>query len=157
MKRFTCCFTGHRKLPANRIQNIKKSLEEELEKLISQGAITFLAGGAIGFDTLASQTILELKQKYPNIRLILILPCKNQSQSWNELDKQAYTYIKEHADGIFYVSDQYFRGCMHLRNRALVDSSDYCVCWLTQGTGGSAYTVDYAKKKGIPVLNLASL
>ena len=45
---------------------------------------------------------------------------------------------------------------MHVRNRALVDASNVCIAYMTDASrGGTAYTVRYAEKKGIPVYNLA--
>lgn len=46
-------------------------------------------------------------------------------------------------------------GCMHRRNRHLVDNSGVCVCYLTRNSGGTAYTVNYAKKQGVNVFNIA--
>ena len=53
-----------------------------------------------------------------------------------------------------YTSVEYTRGCMHKRNRHLVDHSGVCVAYLTESRGGTAYTVDYARKNGVPVINL---
>ena len=41
------------------------------------------------------------------------------------------------------------------RNRHLVDHSGTCICYLTRSAGGPAYTVDYARKKGLRIINLA--
>jgi len=41
------------------------------------------------------------------------------------------------------------------RNRYLADHSGVCLCYLTQTTGGTAYTVGYAKQKGLAVVNIA--
>ena len=43
---------------------------------------------------------------------------------------------------------------MHVRNRHLVDHSSLCISCLTQPTGGTAYTVDYATAQGLEVVNL---
>ena len=54
-----------------------------------------------------------------------------------------------------YTAQQYARGCMHKRNRHLVDNSSVCVCYLNRESGGTAYTVDYAEKQGLEIINLA--
>ena len=59
------------------------------------------------------------------------------------------------ADEATYVSMSYDALCMQKRNRRLVDASDVCVCYLTDPTGGSAYTANYAKQKGLRIINLA--
>ncbi len=40
-------------------------------------------------------------------------------------------------------------------NRYLVDNSGVCVCYLTRDAGGTAYTVNYAKRQGLEIINLA--
>lgn len=54
-----------------------------------------------------------------------------------------------------YTAQQYTKGCMHKRNRHLVDNSSVCVCYLNRESGGTAYTVNYAKKNGLEIINLA--
>ena len=151
----TVCFTGHRELPFLQIILIKRKLMKTLEELIEQGYCFFGAGGALGFDTIAAQAVLDLRKKYPHIKLILVLPCVSQVDRWNENDRGMYEYIKEQADKVVYTSEQYTRGCMHKRNRHLVDNSSVCICYLTQRTGGTAYTVNYALNKGLRVENIA--
>ena len=150
----TCCFTGHRSIPAAEHENLCKKLENAVETLIKKGYRYFGSGGALGFDTVAAQTVLKLKEKYPSVKLILVLPCKNQPQRWSEQDKRDYEEIKRKADKCTYVSESYQIGFMHKRNRFLVDNSSACICYLSQNSGGTAYTVKYAKSKGLKIINL---
>lgn len=151
----TCCFTGHRSL--NREEKLKAAvhLRRVIEEQIKSGVVFYGAGGALGFDTLAAQTVLEMKKEYPQLRLILVLPCENQTRGWRSEDIAAYEEIKRKSDKVVYVSREYTPDCMHRRNRHLVDHSGTCICYLTKGTGGTAYTVDYARKKGLRVINIA--
>lgn len=151
----TCCFTGHRKIPPEKLKDISWRLKATLIQLIEDGYLYFGAGGALGFDTLAAQAVLDLKQQYPQIKLILVLPCLSQANSWSKKDKQMYEYIKGQADKVVYTSQEYTRGCMHKRNRHLVDNSSACIAYLTESKGGTAYTVDYAQKHGLTVFNIA--
>lgn len=153
----TCCFTGHRKLPLEFHQGIKKQLEFEVEKLIKAGVTTFMAGGALGFDTLAALTVLKCKKKYSQVKLFMIYPCKNQTKGWDKKSTLLYEYIKKQADSFLYIAEEYSRACMFQRNRYLVDHSKYCICYLTRNQGGTAYTVHYAEKKGITITNIAAV
>ena len=148
-----CCFTGHRELSGEERTLIRVRLDKILPQLVEMGYDTFAAGGALGFDTMAARAVLRLKESTP-VRLHLILPCRDQDARWPMLDRAIYADILSQADEITYAAEQYHRGCMYQRNRMLVDSSTACVCFLTRG-GGTAYTVDYAKKKGLRVFNLA--
>ncbi len=149
-----CCFTGHRSIPSEHMLRLPELLDAEIEKLILTGVDTFRGGGAIGFDTLSELKTLEKKKKYPFIRLELILPCKDQAKKWNQRDKAIYDYLLEEADSVSYVEESYTQYCMHQRNRRLVEGSDFCLTYLAEKSGGTAYTVDYAKKKKVDVINL---
>lgn len=155
MKKKTCCFTGHRKIPPEQYIRIAERLRAEIITLIRQGVIYFGVGGALGFDTMAAQTVLALKESYPQIKLILVLPCKTQTYSWEKADVEIYEKIKAACDKYIYISNKYTTDCMHKRNRHLVNYSGYCICYLTKSTGGTAYTVNYAKRNGLTVINLA--
>ena len=151
----TCCFTGHRKIPSDQLESVTQRLRDAVIASIKDGYLYFGAGGALGFDTLAAKIVLELRTIYPEIKLILVLPCLDQAEKWNEEDKEEYERIKSLADKVVYTSGNYFNGCMQRRNRHLIDNSSLCICYLTERIGGTAYTVNYAKDKGCMVVNLA--
>ena len=157
MKEKTCCFTGHRDIPSGANQRIFAKTEEMVEILIKKGYLYFGAGGALGFDTIAAFAVLKLKERYPDVRLILVLPCLAQTRGWSREDVEIYEDIKSKADKVVYTSQEYTRGCMHKRNRHLVDNSSACIAYLTESKGGTAYTVDYAEKHGLTVFNIAEL
>ena len=157
MKNQTVCFTGHRKIPPEQVDALTRQLKSTLIQLISDGYRYFGAGGALGYDTLAAQTVLELKTQYPDVKLILVLPCLSQTRGWSARDIEIYEDIENKADKVVYTSQEYTKGCMHKRNRHLVDNSSVCVCYLTESTGGTAYTVDYARKNQLTVINLGEI
>ena len=148
----TCCLTGHRQIPEDVRPALERNLEQTLRRLIAEGYTYFGAGGALGFDTMAAQTVLRLRREFPHLRLILVLPCPDQTRYWKESDIAEYQRILSSADKVVYVSPHYHWGCMQQRNRHLVDNSGVCVAYCTKSTGGSAYTVNYARSKGLPVL-----
>lgn len=154
MREKTCCFTGHREIDEKDYSKLKKRTRDLIVSLIEKGVVFFGAGGARGFDTLAAESVLELKKDYPQIKLILVLPCPDQTKGWREEDIRRYNFIKEQADKVVYTADHYYRGCMHVRNRHLVDNSRYCICYLTKDSGGTAFTVNYAKTRGLEIYNV---
>lgn len=155
MREKTCCFTGHRQIPEKDLANVQVRLKQTIIKLYEQGVIYYGAGGALGFDTLAPETVLSLRESYPELRLILVLPCKDQTRNRKEEDVAKYMEIRQKADKVVYTGESYTKGCMRTRNRHMVDWSCVCVCYQTKGSGGTAYTVDYAHKHGLNVINVA--
>lgn len=152
----TGCFTGHRRLPSEEIPVLRKRLEEEIRRLYREGFHYFAAVGALGFDTLAALAVLSLRKELPGLRLVLVLPCLDQTRGWSPEDVDLYDFIKRRADNVVYTSQGYSPGCMHRRNRTLVEGSDCCLSYLTRRSGGTFYTVEYCRKKGVPVLNLGA-
>lgn len=153
----TCCFTGHRRLNKSQLPEIKNNLTKEIMNLISRDVIYFGTGGALGFDTLAAQTVINLREKYKQIKLILIIPCKGQENKWNYKDQEVYENIKNNADKIVYLSEKYEDGCMLKRNRHMIDNSNFViVAWDGRKMGGTYYTLNYARKlkKQIIFINL---
>lgn len=155
MKEKTCCFTGHRQLPERNKMEIQARLEDVVVSLIHSGYLYFGAGGALGFDTLAAQTVLRLRKSYPQIKLILVLPCISQADRWAPEDVRTYREIMKQADKVVYTSQDYSPGCMFKRNRHLVDHSSACIYYLTKKSGGTAYTDEYARERRLKIFNIA--
>ncbi len=144
MEQKTCCFAGHRRLPIEEIPYIKERLKQEIEAMVLLGVTIFLSGGAAGFDMLAAEVVNSLKQTYPQLRLIFVLP-------YEKAETKIHGF---QADGDVVLSVNYYRGCMHTRNRFMVDHSAWCIAYLRADSGGTKYTVDLAKKKGIKLIQI---
>ncbi len=149
------CFSGHRNLPHGCME-LQVNLEKAIVELIKRGVVFFGSRGAVGFDLLAATTVLKLKEDYPHIRLVMVLPCPPEQQSsyWNDEQKKRYYEILEQADKVRILSPQYTDKCMHDRNRHMVDCSAYLICYLRERRGGTFYTVNYAEKCVLKILRL---
>ncbi|MEA4852858.1 MAG: hypothetical protein VB082_01130 [Christensenella sp.] len=82
-KNQTCYFTGHRRLPQEKIEDILIRLNKEVDNLISQGVTDFISGRAIGFDQIAASLIVAKKEMGNDIRLVFALLCRNQDMLWS--------------------------------------------------------------------------
>ena len=151
-----CCFTGHRIIDDEEMLRLPRALGEAIAELYARGVREFRAGGAIGFDTIAACRVIVAKKHFKEVKLILLLPCRDQTARWKkEYDIALYQRIKGYADEIIYATDTYTSGCMHLRNRMMADMSRYCIAYYNgSSSGGTAYTVRYASETGKNVINL---
>lgn len=93
MREKTVCFTGHRIIPSEKRASLFAHLTDVITSLLEAGYRYFGAGGALGFDTLAAQAVLQLRTEYPQIRLILVLPCKEQTRGWLAADVDTYALL----------------------------------------------------------------
>jgi len=152
----TCFFSGHRIMEKKEIALAKSLLREEILNRINEGVTRFIVGGAIGFDAMAAEAVIDIRNDYDEIRLCLYLPCKNHFARWNEAEQERFFEISENADEIKYITEgTYFPGCMRKRNSAMISDSDCGIVYLTKRiNSGSAQTVKFAKEKGIPFVNI---
>ena len=155
MKYKTCCFSGHTNLPTKKIRQIILRLNKEVDILIQNGVNNFVSGGVPGFDHIASSLVITKKEQGKDVRLIFALPYHNYEKNWADKQKQLFYGLLSEADEIRYVSDNYEDGCIKKRNRYLVENSAYCICALTKKLSETALTVEYAKKQGLQIINVA--
>lgn len=137
----TCFFSGHRNLPPD--PRLLSSLEESVRRAREAGYRWFLCGGALGFDTLAAQTILRLREQ-EDLCLYLVLPCRDQERFWTPAEQEIYRAILRQADQWEFLQGDYTPGCMLRRNRVMASRSSRGIfLWDGRGTGGTAYTLRY--------------
>lgn len=158
-----CCFTGYRpaKLPFDIIKkdsayvSFENDLFKEILKLINSGCYVFYSGMAMGFDIIAAEAVITLKNtcKSP-IKLICVVPFKEQNISFNDFWRKKYDYIIENCDEVIILSEKYSKNCYHIRNKYMVDNSDFVLTWFDGKSGGTKNTVDYAFNKGRKIFNL---
>ena len=133
-------------------------LAKTLAEIYRKGYRSFYCGGALGFDTLAALEVLRLRQKHPDVRLIVVIPCGNQDARWPAASKLIYRQILKEADETVQLADHYFAGCMQIRNQYMIVRSGLCISYLRPecNSGGTWSTCMMAHKKGIPIINLAN-
>lgn len=151
----TCFFSGHRIMEKKEISLCKSLLREEILNCINRGITRFIVGGAIGFDMMAAEAVLSLREDY-DIELVLYIPCKNHTAKWKFQDVERFEEIKNRADAVKFIYEgKYIPGCMQMRNSKMVSDSDHGIVYLRAAVNsGSAQTVKLAKEKGIPFVNI---
>ena len=163
MEQKACAYTGHRpeKLPFGNDENdprckmLKQKIMCETLEMIRNGVTTFIVGMARGVDTWAAETILMLRMMMPddNIQLWAVIPYDRQALSWSPQDKARYNAILEKADNVEHISHDYYNGCLQKRNRYMVDNATHLIAVYDENQGGGTkYTVDYARKKGLNII-----
>ena len=127
-----CCFTGHRpeKMELGE-KEIKSLLEKAIDEAIADGYVTFITGMAMGTDIWAAEIVLE-RRRY----------------------KMKFNKILKNADLVKEINDHYFTGCYQVRNEWMVDRSNLVIAVFNGQKSGTKNTVDYAKRKGVKVINI---
>lgn len=155
-----CCFTGHRpkSLPWGYDESketcieFKKALSFVINKAIENGYSYFICGLAEGFDTIALETLLEIKKNNSNIIIEGAIPCIGQELKWNEHSQERYRKNLKLLDKTTIISNTYTNTCMHERNDYMLDNSELVIACYNGGSGGTMSTITKAKKKNKKII-----
>lgn len=162
MKKLTCAFTGPRpqNLPFRNDESIPafitlmSAIDDALTQAIRDGYRVFISGGAMGVDLWCAERVVVQKEKHPYVELHFCLPCEDQADKWQEEWRERYFNLLAMADKTTFVQRRYTEGCMLKRNRIMVDSASRLIAVVDESkqTGGTAYTVRYARSKGCQIV-----
>lgn len=163
-KNLSCCFTGYRpsKFPFALNKSDKEYLKfdnlllKSLTSLIDSGCNKFYTGMAMGFDILAAEAVVFLKEAFPqkDIKLVCVIPFENQEQTFNFEWQIRYNNIIKNADEKILLCKEYHKGCYQNRNVFMVDNSDYILTWYDGKQGGTRNTLKYAEKNLKYIINI---
>lgn len=141
-KAHTCCVTGHRDIPADKIQYEQMQLRQELLQAIQSGYTHFISGFAAGVDLIFAGIVADLKREYP-ITLEAAIPYQGRMKS---PDKTFQCLLKE-CDIVKVHTEQYSKSCYMVRNRYMVDCSALVIAVHNgRKSGGTAATIRYAHR-----------
>ena len=150
---YTVSFFGHREV--ERASEIESKLDQLLRDLITQKLYVELLVGRDGeFDLLAASSIRRAVKQYGygNTSIILVLPYMKAEYRDNE---QSYLSYYDEVEICSESSNAHYKSAIQVRNRCMVDRSDLVVCCIQHKSGGAYRTMQYAKKQGKQVRNLA--
>ena len=120
----------------------------------NNGCRRFIAGGALGFDTVAAREVIRFRMSHPEVSLVLFLPCIAQDSKWKPQQKRLYEYLLSEANEAVYISEEYTDTCMKERNRRLAEESDILIAYVSRANSGAAQTVRMANALGREIYNL---
>lgn len=153
MNIYTVSFFGHRYMEGT--AEIDNRLDKLLHDLITQKEyIEFLIGRDGEFDLLASAAIKRAIRSYDcgNTHFTLVLPYMKAEYRDNE--KEYLDYYDE-VEICPESAEAHPKSAIQIRNRNIVDRSDLVICCIRRKNGGAYKTIQYARKQGKKVIDLA--
>ena len=136
----SCFFIGHREAD----EQLLPRLELEIKRLIAvENVRYFYVGGYGGFDRIAASAVKHVKQKYPDITLMLVLPyhpADHPTETPNGFDGTYYP------DGLENTPKRY---AIMRTNKIMFDTCNYLVCYVNHGASNSRKLLEYAKQREI--------
>ena len=126
---------------------VENKLPEVLEDLINKGYAIFYDGHYGAFDEKCAHAVLQLKHKYPHIKLIRIL-------TYYHYDKEKYD-LPSCFDGSIFpeIEELHYKQKITKRNEWIIDHCDILVCHIEETYKSGAYrTLKYAQKQNKPII-----
>ena len=149
MKNRVCCCFGHREV----LEDLSLRLQRVVEELIVQENVSiFYTGGMGQTDERFASAVRQMKGRYSQVELILVRPYFAEELNRNK------QYYQENYDSILIPSETaglYYKGAIRAGNRWMVDRSDYVVSYVLRRFGGAYDAVEYARRKGKVILDIA--
>lgn len=143
-----CTCFGHREV----YKDFSETLLELLENLIlSQGVTEFWTGRMGNFYRTFTAAVRKLKQKYPNIKLILIKPYFSAELNTN---KEYYRFTYDEIVIPDVLSGVHPKAAITKRNRWMVEQSDFIVTCVYRNFGGAYDAKKHAMKLHKTVLEI---
>ena len=112
---------------------------------------------AQGCDLYFCEIVLALRAKHPEITLEAAVPCPTQAEDWPEAERRRYRSLLSACDYETLVSARYTPECMQRRNRYLVDHAALLIAAYDGTLGGTQYTVQYAMRRGVEIVDIPIL
>jgi uncharacterized phage-like protein YoqJ len=159
----TVAFTGHRKEcilqgfgnDPRILAQIREAVAGMVIELYGQGYKEYYTGMASGFDMTAAEAVLQVRERYEDIKLIAAVPFRKQPLWFEAEDRLLYARLLERMDRVVMVSENYHKGCYLRRDEYMVRKADVIVAyWDLVPKGGTFYTVNKALESGKSVINL---
>jgi uncharacterized phage-like protein YoqJ len=112
--------------------------------------VAIISGMAIGWDTWLAEVSLS-----SNIPLHCYVPFKGQGKTWPSASYKKYLDILDRAALVKHTSENYTPDCFFVRDKAMIDDCSIVFSLLDPSinSGGTYYTVQYAKEKNKPITN----
>lgn len=128
-------------------QRVYDIIESEI---IKYPDCVFYLGAYSDSDTLFKITIDLLKAKYKNIKTVFVTPYLDDNYTKLKFAKDFY-------DDVIYppLENVPKRYAIIKRNQWMVDNSDLLIAYVKLSFGGASKTLEYAKRKGKPYINVA--
>lgn len=153
------CFIGHRDI----FENIREKLKEVVENEIKNGAEFFTMGTHGDFDRMALGVCRELRKTYKNITIEVVITSLKSIEPTTYHDKifgdEKYYPYADVQTTMYNIEEEHYKRQIIASNKQMVDSCDTLICYVNKkhNPSGAKTTMNYAKRKGIKIVNLYNL
>lgn len=142
-------FIGHREIFAESIgERIIKAIETE----IADGCKSFTMGTHGQFDTLALWACRNLRKKYEDLDIEVVLTSLHTLSKYDSLN----TSFSDVKTVMYDIEQVHYKRQITLSNRNMIDACDTLICYVDEKAynSGAKSAMRYAMRNGLKIINL---
>lgn len=133
---------------------MRQQVRGKIRLLFSLGFRKFVSGMALGFDMLAAEEVIKLKEELKGVKLVAVVPYRGQSGRWAPYQRERYQRILNEVDEEIVLSEGYYNGCLLKRNDYMLAHASGIIAYYDgKPKGGTFYTCRKARLKGLDIIN----
>lgn len=138
----TCCVTGHRAIPKEKLAYVEAELEAAVTAAADEGYVRFISGFAEGVDLLFAAAVVRLKERGRPVALEAAIPYAARLKYKDPTFQKLLTAC----DDVTVICERYSTKSFFIRNRYMVDESALVIA-IHDGreSGGTYSTMQYAR------------
>lgn len=143
-------FIGHRKVLFG---NIEERLKTAIDEQIADGCLSFTMGTHGEFDEMALSACRSARRDHPDIKIEVVLTSYHTIEKKDEYDSVPYQDVET---VMYDIEDKHFKRQITVCNRQMIDTCDTLICYVDKkrSPSGAKTAMNYAKRKGLKIINL---
>lgn len=151
------CFIGHRRIGFG---PIRERLKSAIEKKVKEGCRFFTMGTHGEFDELALSVCRELRNTYADIKIEVVITSLKKTEKQllydDEFGKEYETPYSDVLTTMYEIEEAHYKRQIIESNHQMIDNCDTLICYVNtkQNPSGAKLAMNYAKRKGLEIINL---
>lgn len=151
------CFIGHRRIGFG---PIRERLKSAIEKKVKEGCRFFTMGTHGEFDELALSVCRELRKTYTDIKIEVVITSLKKIEKQllydDEFGKEYETPYSDVSTTMYEIEDSHYKRQIIESNHQMIDNCDTLICYVNKkhNPSGAKLAMNYAKRKGLEIINL---
>lgn len=143
-------FIGHRLILR---KSIIKRLVTAVESEIENGCKMFTMGTHGDFDIYALSVCRRLRDTYPDLKIEVVIT------SLKSIKREGKYHFRQYADVktvMYDIENVHYKQQITLSNKKMIDTCDTLICYVNEDLeqSGAKTALNYAKRKGLKIINL---
>ena len=143
-------FIGHREVLSDKVE---ERLKTAIEEQIANGCKSFTMGTHGEFDKMALRACRLARRAHTEIKIEVVLTSYHTVERKNEFDYIPYQDVETVLYGI---EDEHYKRKITVSNKKMIDNCNTLICYVDKriSPSGAKTAMNYAKRKGLKIINL---